>query len=55
MALMAISEKFYITQALTAVQSFLLTGEISMRKASESKVLSLHSSIKDLKSPLILV
>lgn len=53
---MATTEKFYVAQALTAVQGLLLTGEASMRKASESKVLSLHSSsIKDLNSPLILV
>lgn len=53
---MAISEKFYVAQALTAGQGLLLTGETSMRKASEFQVLSLQSSsIKDLKSPLILV
>lgn len=48
---MTTTEKFYVAQALTAVQS----GEASIRKASESKVLFLHSSIEDLKSPLILV
>lgn len=53
---MATTEQFYVVQTQTAVQGLLLTGEASRRKASESKVLSLHSStMKDLKSPLILV
>lgn len=53
---MATTEKFHVAQALTAVQGLLLTGEASLRKASESKLVSLHSTTtKGLKSPLILV
>lgn len=51
MVFMATTEKFCVALTQTAVQGLLLTGEASRRKASEPKVLSLHSSsIKDLKS-----
>lgn len=43
---MATTEKFYVAQALTAVQGLLLTGKASMRKASESKVLSSQQQYK---------